>query len=67
MDKMVPQEVIQNKIFLIRGKKVMVDKDLAELYGIETKQLKRAVKRNFARFPVGLVGRACLGRAIELV
>ena len=49
--KIIPQEIIQNKIFLIRGKKVMLDKDLAELYGVETKQLKRAIKRNSLRFP----------------
>ena len=49
--KIIPQEIIQNKIFLVRGKKVMLDKDLAELYGVETKQLKRAVKRNVSRFP----------------
>jgi len=47
----VPDEVIMNKIYLIRGKKVMFDRDLAELYGVETKQLKRAVKRNIERFP----------------
>jgi len=48
---MVPDEVIMNKIYLIRGKKVMLDRDLAELYEIETKQLKRAVRRNINRFP----------------
>ena len=47
----VPQEVIQNKIFLIRGKKVMLDRDLAELYGVTTYDLKRAVRRNPSRFP----------------
>ncbi|MBN2108619.1 MAG: ORF6N domain-containing protein [Deltaproteobacteria bacterium] len=47
----VPVELIENKIYLIRGQKVMLDRDLAELYGIETKQLKRAVKRNIDRFP----------------
>jgi len=47
----VPDEVIMNKIYLIRGKKVMLDRDLAELYEIETKQLKRAVRRNINRFP----------------
>jgi phage regulator Rha-like protein len=45
-------ETIENKIFLIRGKKVMLDYDLADLYGVETKQLKRAVKRNAYRFPL---------------
>jgi len=49
--KLIPQEVIQNKIFLIRGQKVMVDKDLAELYGATTYDLKRAVRRNLSRFP----------------
>ncbi len=47
----VPQETIEGKILLIRGKKVMLDKDLAILYGVETKYLKRQVKRNIERFP----------------
>jgi hypothetical protein len=47
----IPDERIINKIYLIRGKKVMFDKDLAELYGVETKALNRAVKRNIDRFP----------------
>lgn len=48
---MLPDEIIINKIYVIRGKKVMIDRDLAELYGVETKQLKRAVRRNIKRFP----------------
>ena len=44
-------EVIQRRILLIRGQKVMLDAHLAELYGVETKALKRAVKRNRDRFP----------------
>ena len=44
-------EKIINKIYLIRSKKVMLDVDLAELYAVETKQLKRQVKRNPERFP----------------
>jgi phage regulator Rha-like protein len=47
----IPDEVIMNKIYLIRGKKVMLDRDLAELYGIETKVLKQTVRRNIKRFP----------------
>ena len=47
----IPDEIITNKIFLIRDQKVMVDRDLAELYGVETKYLKRQVKRNTDRFP----------------
>jgi len=49
--QLVPIEFIAHKIYLIRAQKVMLDSDLAELYGIETKQLKRAVKRNIDRFP----------------
>lgn len=45
------EEKIVNKIYLIRGKKVMLDRDLAELYGVETKVLKQQVKRNIERFP----------------
>jgi len=48
---MIPEEVIMSKIYLIRGLKVMLDLDLAELYGVETKQLKRAVRRNISRSP----------------
>jgi ORF6N domain len=47
----ITDEFIMSKIYLVRGKKVMLDKDLAELYGVETKQLKRAVRRNIKRFP----------------
>ncbi|WP_298547114.1 ORF6N domain-containing protein [uncultured Aquimarina sp.] len=47
----IPDEVITNKIYLIRDQKVMIDRDLAELYGVETKYLKRQVKRNMERFP----------------
>jgi hypothetical protein len=47
----IPEETIINKIYLIRGQKVMIDRDLAELYGIETKVLKQTVKRNIERFP----------------
>jgi hypothetical protein len=42
---------IQNKIYTIRGMQVMFDSDLAELYGVETKVLNQAVKRNIVRFP----------------
>lgn len=46
-----PVEQIEARIFVIRGQKVMLDADLAELYGVETKALNRAVKRNADRFP----------------
>jgi len=44
-------QLIQNKIHEIRGQRVMIDYDLAEMYGVETKTLKQAVKRNENRFP----------------
>lgn len=47
----ITDEVISQKIYIIRGKKVMLDKDLAELYDVETKILNKAVKRNIERFP----------------
>ena len=46
-----PHEAIEGKILLIRGKKVMLDRDLAELYGVPTKRLNEQVKRNIERFP----------------
>lgn len=51
MTTILPAEIIEKKILIIRGEKVMLDADLAELYGVETKMLIRAVKRNIERFP----------------
>jgi ORF6N domain-containing protein len=48
---LIPSESIEKAIYLIRGEKVMLDRDLALLYGVETKVLNRAVKRNLQRFP----------------
>ena len=48
---MIPDEVVMNKIYLVRGQKMMLDRDLAELYDVETKVLNQAVKRNSDRFP----------------
>jgi phage regulator Rha-like protein len=45
------EEKVINKIYIIRGQKVMLDRDLAEMYGVETKVLNQAVKRNMDRFP----------------
>ncbi|MES2417240.1 MAG: ORF6N domain-containing protein [Bacteroidota bacterium] len=47
----LPDEMIMNQIYIIREQKVMTDKDLARLYGVETRVLKQAVKRNIDRFP----------------
>jgi hypothetical protein len=49
--QLIPYERIMGKIYLIRGKKVMFDRDLAELYRVETRALNQAVKRNLERFP----------------
>ena len=51
MKEAVSSDIIVSKIHYIRGHKVMLDKDLAELYGVETSQLKRQVRRNMDRFP----------------
>jgi phage regulator Rha-like protein len=50
-DELITANVIESKIFTIRGYKVMIDRDLAELYGVELKALNQAVKRNIERFP----------------
>jgi hypothetical protein len=47
----IPEETIISKIYMIRGQKVMIDRDLATLYGLETRVLKQSVKRNLERFP----------------
>jgi hypothetical protein len=51
MTNLIPIEIIENKIFVIRDQKVMLDSDLAELYGVETKVFNQSVKRNIERFP----------------
>jgi hypothetical protein len=50
-DSLLPDELIINKIILLRDQKVLIDRDLAELYGVETRILNQAVKRNLKRFP----------------
>jgi len=52
VSSLIPLEAIERRIFLIRGEKVMLDRDLAELYGVEVRTLKQAVRRNLQRFPV---------------
>lgn len=49
--KLIPQEAIQNQIFLLRSQKIMLDKDLAALYGVKPIRLREQVKRNINRFP----------------
>ena len=60
MDKdlaLVPPERIERSILLIRGQKVMLDRDLAQLYGVETRALNQAVRRNIDRFPADFMFR----------
>jgi phage regulator Rha-like protein len=66
-DLLVPEEIIESKILLIRGKKVMLDRDLAVLYGVETKTLNQAVKRNFQRFPDDFMFQLSVEEAQELL
>ena len=49
--ELITQDVIESKIYFIRNKKVMLDRDLAELYGVKTKRLNEQVRRNRKRFP----------------
>ena len=69
MDKsvsLIPVERIERAIVSIRGEKVMLDSDLAELYGVETKVLNQAVKRNIARFPEDFMFRLTVNEVAEL-
>ncbi|MDD5561989.1 MAG: ORF6N domain-containing protein [Candidatus Omnitrophica bacterium] len=67
MKILIPDGVIERKIFLIRNKRVMLDRDLAELYGVETKHLNRQVRRNIQRFPEEFCFRLNVREKIELV
>ena len=51
MTDLIPVESITSRIYFIRSQKVMIDRDLAQLYGVETRVLKQAVRRNIKRFP----------------
>jgi len=53
----IPDEVVADKIYIIRDQKVMLDEDLAELYGVETKRLNEQVTRNIDRFPTDFMFR----------
>jgi len=52
MSDIIPTHLIETRIIQLRGQKVLLDEDLAELYGVTTKALNQAVKRNFSRFPL---------------
>jgi len=63
----IPDELIMSKILLIRGVKVMIDSDLAMLYGVTTKRLNEQVRRNFRRFPVDFMFQLTELEKIEVV
>ena len=66
LKSLVPAEIIQNKILLIRQRKVLLDSDLAELYGVPTKSLNLAVTRNVARFPNDFMFKLTKNEAMSL-
>lgn len=64
---LIPDEVVMNKILFIRDKKVMIDRDLAQLYGVSTKQLNQQVKRNINRFPEDFIFQLTAAEKDEVV
>jgi len=67
MKELIPQVLVERKIFLIRGRRVMLDRDLAELYNVETRVLNQAVKRNIKRFPSDFMFILSESEKLELV
>ena len=67
MASLLPAEIIEQRIFLIRNEKVMIDRDLAELYNVPTKVLNQAVRRNIERFPGSFMFHLSKAEAVELV
>jgi len=63
----IPEEVVEQKIFMIRGHKVMLDNDLAKLYGVPTKRLNEQVKRNIRRFPEDFMFQLTVSEKKEVV
>ena len=66
-NEMIIQNNIESKILSLRGKQVMIDRDLAELYGVETKRLNEQVKRNIERFPAEFCFQLTATEKAELV
>jgi len=67
MIESIPVEIIATKIFIFRGKSVMLDRDLADLYNVTTKVLNQAVKRNIKRFPMDFMFQLTQKEKLELV
>ena len=65
-NELISEEVIEQKIFMIRGHKVMLDRDLAKLYGVKTGRLNEQVNRNLGRFPEDCVPRTYAERRFSL-
>ena len=66
-NSIIPADVVMSRIFFVRGEKVLIDRDLAELYGVSTKALNQAVKRNQQRFPPDFMFRLTPSERNELV
>jgi len=66
MNELIPTEIIENKIYLFRGQKALLDRDLAEMYGVTTKVLNQAVSRNTERFPDDFMFKLSLSEASNL-
>ena len=64
---LIPAARIERRILLLRGQKVMLDRDLAELYGVETKALNQAVKRNLERFPADFMFQVSKEEAVQIL
>ncbi|MCX6304672.1 MAG: ORF6N domain-containing protein [Bacteroidetes bacterium] len=67
MEEVITPEGIEHFILMIRGNRVMIDRDLAVIYGVETKYLNRQVKRNLDRFPIEFMFQLNLKETNELV
>ena len=66
MKSIIPQEVIEQKIYMVQGHKVMIDRDLSVLYGVETRVLNQAVKRNINRFPKDFMTKLTRGEIMRI-
>jgi len=64
--QIIPTDSVESRIFTLRGQKVILDSDLAAIYGVETKALNRAVKRNSKRFPPDFIFQLTRGEAVSL-
>ena len=67
MNELIPEERIESKIYIIRGQKVMIDRDLAGLYNVPTKRLNEQVKRNVQRFPEDFMFQLTISEKEQLV